>query len=189
MGHKINKTLKKIVMKKISTLLAVIGMIVISSCSGPQGPPGYDGLNGQNGADGLISEVFELKNVNFAYNATDGYTIYRVLNPQIYASDVILIYRMTGTIDSSTPIWQLIPRTLFLPQGELDYDFDFSKEDFTIYAGGNYDLSLTPSYINNQTFRVVIVPGSFSASINKNNYAEVMAALNINESQVQQINF
>lgn len=173
-------------MKKISTLLAVIGMIVISSCTGPQGPPGYDGLDGQ---DGLISEVFELKNVNFAYNATDGYTIYRTLNPQIYASDVILIYRMTGTIDSTTPIWQLIPRTLFFPQRELDYDFDFSKEDFTIYAGGNYDLSLTPSYINNQTFRIVIVPGDFSASINKNNYAEVMAALNVKESQVQKINF
>ena len=173
-------------MKKISTFLAVILMIVISSCEGPQGPPGFDGLDGQ---DGLIAEVFELKNVNFSYNAIDGYTIYRALTPKIFASDVVLIYRMTGTIDASTPIWQLIPRTLFLSQGELDYDFDFSKEDFTIYAGGTYDLSLTPQYINNQTFRIVIVPGSFSAAINKNNYADVMAALNVRESQVKSINF
>lgn len=173
-------------MKKISTLLAVIVMIVISSCEGPEGPPGYDGLDGQ---DGLIAEVFELKNINFSYNATDGYTISQLLTPKIFASDVVLIYRMTGTIDSSTPIWQLIPRTLFLSQGELDYDFDFSKEDFTIYAGGTYDLSLTPQYINNQTFRIVIVPGSFSASINKNSYADVMAALNMKESQIQSINF
>lgn len=173
-------------MKKISTLLAIVGMIVISSCEGPQGPPGFDGLDGQ---DGLIAEVFELKNVDFDYNATDGYTIFQTLNPQIFPSDVVLIYRMTGTIDSSTPIWQLIPRTLFLSQGELDYDFDFSKEDFTIYAGGTYDLSLTPQYINDQTFRIVIVPGDFSASVNKNNYAEVMAALNIKESQIQNINF
>lgn len=173
-------------MKKISTLLAVIVMIVISSCEGPQGPPGYDGLDGQ---DGVIAEVFELKNINFSYNATDGYTISQLLTPEIFASDVVLIYRMTGTIDSSTPIWQLIPRTLFLSQGELDYDFDFSKEDFTIYVSGTYNLSLTPQYINNQTFRIVIVPGDFSASINKNNYAEVMAALNINESQIQSINF
>ncbi|SEA03779.1 hypothetical protein SAMN05443667_101698 [Flavobacterium gillisiae] len=173
-------------MKKISTILAIIGMIVLSSCSGPEGPPGYDGLDGQ---DGLVGEVFELKNVNFSYNATDGYTIYRALNPKIFASDVVLIYRMRGTIDANTPIWQLIPRTLFLPQGELDYDFDFSKEDFTIYAGGNYDLSTTPSYLNNQTFRIVIVPGSFSTSINKNNYADVITALNIKESQIQNINF
>jgi hypothetical protein len=173
-------------MKKISMFLAVIGMIVISSCEGPQGPPGFDGFDGK---DGLLGEVFELKNVDFNYNATNGYTIYRALNPQIFASDVVLIYRMTGTVDVNTPIWQLIPRTLFLPAGELDYDFDFSKKDFTIYAGGTYDLSITPTYIKNQTFRIVIVPGSFSASINKNNYGDVMAALNIKESQIQNINF
>ena len=137
----------------------------------------------------LLSEVFELKNVNFAYNATDGYTIYQKLLPNIYASDVVLIYRLSGLIDSSTPIWQLIPRTLFVTQGELDYDFDFSKEDFTIYAGGNYDLSLTPQYLNNQTFRIVIVPGSFASTLNTSNYVSVMAALKVNESQIQKINF
>jgi hypothetical protein len=93
---------------------------------------------------------------NFSYNATDGYTIYRALNPKIFASDVVLIYRMRGTIDATTPI--CIPRTLC--KGELDYDFDFSRK-ILIYAGGNYDLSTTPSYLNNQTFRIVIVPGSF----------------------------
>jgi hypothetical protein len=58
----------------------------------------------------------------------------------------------------------------------------------TIYAG-TYDLSATPQYIDNQTFRIVIVPGSFSAAINKNSYADVMAALNMKESQIQSINF
>jgi hypothetical protein len=110
MSNKTNKTnLKKnTVMRKISTFLAVIGMIVISSCEDHRAS-GFDGFNGQ---DGLIAEVFELKNVDFSYNATDGYTIYRALTPQIFASDVILIYRMSGTIDSNTPIWQLI-RGLF----------------------------------------------------------------------------
>jgi hypothetical protein len=57
----------------------------------------------------LIAEVFELKNVDFSYNATDGYTIFiEALTPQIFASDVILIYRMSGTIDSTLFIWQLI---------------------------------------------------------------------------------
>ena len=93
------------------------------------------------------------------------------------------------SIDPVTPIWQQIPRTVFTTQGELDYDFDFSQEDFTIYAGGNYDLELTPEYLDNQTFRIVIVPGSFSKSIDTNNYSAVMKALNVNEDQVQQINF
>ncbi len=170
-------------MKKIITLLAVIGMFSLQGCVGPEGPQGV------SGQDGLLGEVFELKNVNFVNDPTDGYIISRNLTPNIVASDVILIYRLSGTINATTPIWQLIPRTLFLPQGELDYDFDFSKQDFTIYAGGNYNLALTPTYLNNQTFRIVIVPGNFSTLIDKSNYGAVMSALNFKENQIQKINF
>jgi hypothetical protein len=171
-------------MKKVFALIAVIVMFSLQGCTGPEGIPG------PAGQDGLLSEVFELKNINFTYNIDDGFTIYQKLTPAIYASDVILIYRLSGTINSTTPIWQLIPRTLFLSQGnELDYDFDFSKEDFTIYAKGNYDLATTPQYLNNQTFRIVIVPGSFSTTLNTSDYSAVMSALKINENQIQKINF
>lgn len=174
-------------MKKIIALLALLGMFGFQACTGPEGIQGPEGIPGQ---DGLLSEVFELKNINFGYNIDDGYTIYQKLTPFIYDSDVILIYRLSGTINSTTPIWQLIPRTLYLSQGnELDYDFDFSKEDFTIYARGNYDLETTPQYLDNQTFRIVIVPGSFSTKLNTANYESVMATLKINENQVQKINF
>ncbi|WP_310559931.1 hypothetical protein, partial [Flavobacterium sp.] len=122
----------------------------------------------------------------------DGYNIYQTFNPQILPSDVVLIYRMSGLINSTTPIWQQIPRTLFLPQGELDYDFDFSKQDFTIYAGGDYNLALTPSYINNQTFRIVIIPGYFSGksaqSINHDDYNEVIKAYGLNDKVVKVLN-
>jgi hypothetical protein len=43
--------------------------------------------------------------------------------------------------------------------------------------------------LNNQTFRIVIVPASFSSSINKNNFNAVMGALNIKESEIKKINF
>ena len=166
-------------MKKIMTLLAVVGLFSLQGCTTTDNSVDND----------TIAEVFELKNVNFAYDTTDGYTIYQKFTPNIYASDVVLIYRLSGSVNSSTPLWQLIPRTLFLTQGELDYDFDFSKEDFTIYAGGNYNLALTPQYLNNQTFRIVIVPASFATSVNTSNYGAVMAALKVNESQIQKINF
>jgi hypothetical protein len=103
------------------------------------------------------------------------------INSQIFASDVILIYRMSGTIDSNTPIWQLILRTLFLTEGELDYDFDFS-EDFTIYAGGTYDLSATPQYIDNQTFNCNRSRKLFCCD-KQNSYADVMAALNMKKAK------
>jgi hypothetical protein len=169
-------------MKKLTLILAFIGMITLQSCS-----------NNDDIDNDTLSEVFELRNINFGFDANNGYTIYQSLTPQIFASDVILIYRLSGTIDSNTPIWQQIPRTLFLPQGELDYDFDFSKEDFTIYAGGTYDLSQTPSYLNNQTFRIVIVPGYFSnkAAAKKLDYSDynaVIRALNIDDSKVTVLN-
>jgi len=174
-------------MKKLFLLLAVIGTTIFASCEGPDGAPGPQGPAGTN----VEAEVFELRNINFALNNGE-YSIYQVLDPQILLADNLLIYRLSGTIDSSTPIWQPIPRTLFLAEGELDYDFDFSQEDFTIYAGGTYNLALTPNYINNQTFRIVIVPGYLAnkgaAALNTDNYYEVIKALNINDKNVKVLN-
>jgi hypothetical protein len=180
-------------MKKILTLFAVVGLIVFSSCEGPEGPPGQDGFDGPKGDPGYVSEVFELSNINFSFNATDGYNISQQLNPAIADSDVILIYRLAGTVNSTTPIWQLIPRTIYLSNNrELDYDFDFTRQDFKIYAGGNYDESTTPDLLNNQTFRIVIVPGSFSdKSANKPDYSDYNAVIkkyNIDDSNVKRLN-
>ena len=168
-------------MKRIFLLLAVIGLTTLSSCDGDTGPQGNPGPE---------SEVFELQNVNFQLNQNNEYTIFQQLNPVIFDSDNILIYRMAGTINPQTPIWQLIPRTLFLDEGELDYDFDFSAVDFTIYAGGTYNLALTPQFIQNQTFRIVIIPGYFSkgTSIDYNDYDAVIKAFNINDSNITVLN-
>jgi hypothetical protein len=175
--------------KKIILLIFIVIALSFVGCSyqesaiGPQGPQGPTGYSAE-------SEVFELRNVNFELDMNNEYSIYRQLNPQILLSDNILIYRMSGTINSQTPIWQLIPRTLYLPQGELDYDFDFSSVDFTIYAGGNYNIAATPSYLFNQTFRIVVIPGYLSNkgsnnTIDLENYNEVIKAYHINQSKLK----
>ena len=165
-------------MRKITFLLAIIGMVMLNACQ-------RDEVDNDT-----IAEVFEIKGVNFVLNAGQ-YEIYRPLNPNIFASDNILIYRLSGTVNSTTPLWQLIPRTLFLPQGELDYDYDFSKEDFTIYAGGNYNLNLTQNYINNQTFRIVIIPGSFGNRSSQpedfSDYYSVLKRYNISDKKLIQL--
>lgn len=168
-------------MKKFTFILVLIGMITLQSCEGPQGPPGRDGVT-------VEAEVFELRNVNFGFSSQFGYSIYRELTPPILSSDVMLIYRMDGTINSSTPIWQQIPRTLYLNQGELDYDFDFSRVDFTIYADGTYNLETTPQFLDNQTFRIVIIPGYFSGRMDYSNYEQVMAMYGLTEADVKQMN-
>jgi hypothetical protein len=161
-------------MKRIFLLLAVIGITTLSSCDGDTGPAGPR------------SEVFELQNINFTLNQNNEYTVSQNLTPFINDSDNILIYRLAGTIDSQTPIWQLIPRTLFVDEGELDYDYDFSAVDFTIYAGGTFDIGTTPQFIQNQTFRIVIIPGYFSkgSNLDYNDYNAVIKALKINDSNV-----
>lgn len=173
-------------MKRILLFLAVIGLTTLSSCEGERGPQGPQGPSGGD----TIAEVFELQNVNFQLDQNNDYTIFQNLNPVILDSDNILIYRMSGTINAQTPIWQLIPRTLFLDEGELDYDYDFSRVDFTIYAGGTYNLALTPQFIQNQTFRIVILPGYFSkgSTLDVNDYNAVVNYYNIDDSSVKVLN-
>lgn len=171
-------------MKPIFLFLATIAVAVFSSCEGPQGPSGTNGTNVQ-------SEVFELRNVSFIYNPTDGFNIYRTLTPNILDADVLLIYRLTSVIDSNTPVWKLVPNAVYATQGEINYDFDFSKEDFKIYVSGTYDLNTTPQYLNNQTFRIVIVPGYFSGKkvlVDKSDYKAVLKYYNINDNNIKEVN-
>ena len=173
-------------MKKIITLLAVVGIFSLQGCT----------TTSTNPVDNdTVPQAFEIKNVNMTKVNNNSYSFYMKfidskLKGNLFDSETILVYRLAGTLDSNTPIWRLIPRTIYLDNGdELDYDFDFSKEDFTIYANGTYSLSLTPEYINGQTFRIVVLPSNLIGSIDKNNYFQAMNVLKINESQIQKINF
>lgn len=189
--YQYRKNIFKRTSPKLFLLIALIAGVAFSSCEGPAGPQGAPGPQGTN----VEAEVFELRNINFSLN-NGQYQIYQTLDPQILLSDNLLIYRLSGTIDSSTPIWQPIPRTLFLNEGELDYDYDFSKEDFTIYAGGTYNLATTPSYITGQTFRIVIIPGYLSnksttanaSSIDLDDYQAVIKYYGINDTNVKVLN-
>lgn len=145
-------------MKKIVLLLASVCSLILNSCEGPEGPQGPQGNDGYSAE----SEVFELRNVNFTRVADNEYNIYYRFNQPILLSDNIIIYRLSDVINSQTPIWQPVPRTFYLNQGELDYDYDFSRVDFKIYARGNYNIATTPDLLYNQTFRIVIIPGYLS---------------------------
>lgn len=133
--------------------------------------------------------VYDL-NVNFSFNTTDGWNYYQKFNQPLLDQDYVTIFRQSGTSNGAI-VWQQIPRTLYLAEGELDYDFDFTKFDFLIYAGGTYDLSTTPQYLNNQKFRVVLVPAVFGgkptnlADLSKMSYEEIIAKYNIDDSKVK----
>jgi hypothetical protein len=132
-------------------------------------------------------EAFEIKNVNLAKLANNEYNLKSTFKFEIggdlYDDETVLVYRMTGLIN--TPIWQLIPRTIYLSNGDiLDYYYDFSKVDFIITARGSCSLLYTPNYIDNQTFIIVIVPSKLSKKVDTNNMEAVMNASNLKESDV-----
>ena len=170
-------------MKRIITLFSIIGLLAFSGCEGPEGIPGQDGLT---------ADAFEIKNVNLGRVTDNQYSISSTflyeIGGDLFNDETILVYRLTGTINSTTPIWQLIPRTIYHDDGnELDYDYDFSKVDFVISARGTYNLVNKPSFINNHTLRIVIIPSNLLSKVNKEDYFSVMKSLNLNENEVQQV--
>lgn len=131
--------------------------------------------------------VYDLKNVNFDL-VNNVFTISRTLNSPMLETDVMLIYMQNGTTDNGSPIWQQIPINFYLSDGnEVDYNFDFSRYDFYIYASGTFNLGGT-SYVNNKTFRIVFVPASYGKGndnqVDYSDYESVIKNFNIDDANV-----
>ncbi|OIQ22098.1 MAG: hypothetical protein BM557_01595 [Flavobacterium sp. MedPE-SWcel] len=158
-------------MKKIFLLLSVIGTLTFTSCNNDDDV--YVDTD-------TIGETIQLNNTNLTFDVNTGrYQLLYPLNPNIFDSDAVLVYRFTN--DDGFTVKQLIPRTLYLGGGdEVDYDFNYTSTDVLIYADATFDLSTAPEFINNQTFQIVILPSNFSSDIDVNDYDAVMSALNEN---------
>lgn len=166
-------------MKNLIVLLISATMVVFNSCSGPVGPPGPVGPRGPAGEDGLLAEVFE---VNANFNSGNNYSAFYELNPPIFDSDMLMVYILWNFFENE-PIWRPLPLNQFLPEGILQYDYNFTRNDFEIYMGGNIPLSdIGSEFTMNQVFRIVIIPGFLLDNIDDiNDYEEVSRVLNIEE--------
>jgi len=109
----------------------------------------------------------------------------------IQSTDVALVYRKDINNGNA---WQLLPKTYFLSGNrQLDYNFLFSTQTVEIYTEANFDQSSLSvgeanQYLNNQTFRVVLVPASAAkgtASVDTSNYNAVIKYYNIDESKIK----
>lgn len=176
------ETIKYRPMKKITLVLAFIGMIGLTSCVREETvvQDTYD--------QDTISEVWEYTNVDFY---PGNYSLFLDFPHTIYSSDMVLVYRLAGG-SSAGDIWKLLPETYYFDDGTLDFGYnnDFTQYDVKINLYG-YDLAgLSNAYKLDQVFRVVVIPASFGKSTNKvdvSDYNAVIKAYKIDESKVQRI--
>lgn len=166
--------------KNITLLFAFISMIVMQSCTVHEevvAPPVVD--------NDTISEVIE---VTTSFNSGNNYSKLITFNRPIYTSDMVLVYHLYDVVNGSD-VWRLMPQTYYLgATGELDYNFDFTNYDVNIFLGANFDLNtLSSTWTQNQTFRIVIIPGYFSnkMAIDNKDYNAVIKAYKIDDSKIK----
>lgn len=140
----------------------------------------------------------QVRDVTGSFNSTNNYRLTQGLD--IPTTTVVLVYRNVGSGSGSNAIWQLIPKTFYLDDNvsfpanrELDYNFDFTTQDVEIRTEANFNQSSQMTnaemaqYLNNQTFRIVLIPGSSAkgtSTVDRNDYNAVIKYYNLNDSNV-----
>lgn len=174
-------------MRRITSIFALIGLMAFQACEGPIGPAGPEGPQGPQGAPGvnIVSEVFE---VETDFTKANNYEAVFDFDPPIVSSDVVLAF-IEWERAGQTPIWRALPQTVFFEQGVLMYNYDFTKDDFRLFLDGPLDYSLlSADWTQDQKFRIVIVPGDFTGSrIDWTNYEAVTKLLGIEEEDFQKV--
>lgn len=143
-------------------------------------------------------EYPQMKDFTGNLNSSNNFTLTVPIG--IPTTDVVLVYRNVGSGTGTNAVWQLIPKTYYLDNNvsfpanrELDYNFDFTTVDVQITSRANFNQSTqmtvteTNSYLNNQMFRVVLIPtvaGKNANTVDYNDYKAVVKYFNLNDSNV-----
>lgn len=133
-----------------------------------------------------------MRDVTGTFTSGNSFTLNQGINAA--STDVVLVYRNYNSNTGSSAVWQLIPKTYFLSNGrELDYNFLFDASNVEIFTEANFDQSTMTtqeknSYLNNQTFRIVLVPASRASrtsstkeQVNYEDYNAVVKYYNLKE--------
>jgi hypothetical protein len=182
-------------MKRITWIFSTIVLIFISACEGPVGPPGPPGFDGVNGQDGinLLGQVVEIEGT---FSLSNDYALFFEFpqTVEVFESDVVLVYILWDQTEDAdglpVDIWRLLPQTRLLDQGILQYNYDHTFFDVSIFLESDFDLTtLPPGDTDDQIFRIAVLPSDFvqGSRVNLSNIDVVMDMLNVEESDIQRI--
>ena len=186
-------------MKKLNILFGIALTALCLSCegpAGPQGPPGFDGLDGLDGQDGIniLGQVLEFQDT---FSAENNYSLLFEFpqTVEVFESDVVLVYLLWEQVDDPNggdpiDVWRLLPQTRILDQGLLQYNYDHTFLDVSVFLESDFDLNtLLPGDTDDQIFRVAILPAEFGndPSVDFTNIESVMQALGTSPSEIEKI--
>lgn len=182
-------------MKTITGIILVFALAVLASCDGVPGPPGRDGYDGQDGQDGesLLGSVFEIEG---DFTSQNDYTLYFEFPSSItvYESDVVLVYILWEEVEDNygewLDVWRLLPQTVVLDEGVLQYNYDHTFADVQVFLEGTIDFNtLLASEALDQIFRIVVLPADFVAqkSLDVSDYNMMMKSLEVKPEMIQKL--
>ena len=146
-------------MKKITVIIMLFVSVFVLSCEGPMGPPGEDGTS-------LLGTVFEMEG---DFTPSNNYKLYFdfPLSFEIYDTDVVLVYILWDVVTvngKQTDVWRLLPQTIVLNEGVIQYNFDYTVNDVKIFLETTIPVnSLLPAETQDQVFRIAVLPADFVA--------------------------
>ncbi len=152
-------------MKTTTLLSALVFLFIAASCNieGVEGPPGIPGRDGLDGLDGEEAYVFEY---TADFRAPDYSALFELPGDfTMLESDVALVYLLWEVLEDGTEIWRPLPMSLFTADGLLQYSFDHSIFDVSVFLDAEFPLGfLGPDLTDAWIVRVVIVPGLFGTN-------------------------
>jgi hypothetical protein len=77
---------------------------------------------------------------------------------------VYILWEVANVNGKQTDVWRLLPQTVLLDDGILQYNFDYTVADVKIFLEGTTNFNnLLPAETNNQVFRIAVLPADFIA--------------------------
>lgn len=179
-------------MKTITRILFVFAIAVFISCEGPVGPPGPPGEDGQDG-DSFLGSVFEIEG---DFTSDNDYSLFFEFpnSIEVFESDVVLVYILWEQTedDNGQPVdvWRLLPQTVMLDEGVLQYNYDHTFNDVQVFLEGTIDFNtLLPAEWQNQVFRIAVLPADYAKNnnIDVTDFSGVMKSMKINPNSIQKL--
>lgn len=185
-------------MKTFSTFLVILISLTTLSCEGPAGPPGFDGRDGLDGADGvnILGSVYDIVG---DFTPGNDYSLFSVFSEdapglEVFETDVVLVYIRWEAVDDPNggapiDVWRLLPQTRLLDQGILQYNYDHTFLDVSIFLESDFDLAtLSPGDTDNQIFRIAILPADgLGGKVDVSNMQSVLDYLGVKEQTIPRI--